>query len=192
MGDMPPRLRTVRADRRRVEQVVTNLVGNACKFTPRGGVVEVSARIDGQVALVVVRDDGPGIERSDRERVFRPFARLEDHGRVPGTGLGLPISRDLARAMGGDVDLASVAGSGSAFVLGLPAAQEATRPLVEAAVATALEREEVGLEERAVLRAMRSNARSATADPGDPRPGARRGPAGEARPAAGIRAGDTT
>jgi signal transduction histidine kinase len=172
VADLPPRLRTARADRRRVEQIVTNLAGNACKFAPDGGLVEVAARIEGPVAIVVVRDDGPGIERPDRERVFQPFARLERDERVPGTGLGLPISRDLARAMGGEMAVASVTGSGSSFVLGLPAATEVSRRAVAAALATAVEREEVALEERAILAAIRSGSRTTRAG----EPGRRIGP----------------
>lgn len=138
---------------------MTNLAGNACKFVPDGGRVEIAARLEGDVAILVVRDDGPGIERSDRERIFRPFARLDGHERVPGTGLGLPISRDLARAMGGDIDVASVPGSGSSFVVGLPAAAEVGRAVVTAAIATALDREEAALEERAILAAIWAGGR---------------------------------
>ena len=172
---LPPRVRTARADRRRLEQVVTNLLGNACKFAPDGGLVEVTARIDGPVALITVRDDGPGIERADRERVFRPFARLESHARVQGTGLGLPISRDLARAMGGELGLASVAGSGSSFVLALPAREDVAPPAMEAALDVAVAAEELGLEERAVLRAVRGGV----PPPATPRRAAAPGPPGE-------------
>lgn len=154
--DLPPRIRTVRADRRRLEQIVTNLVANACKFSAEGGLVELHARVDGPVAIVVVRDEGAGIEPADLERVFRPFTRLDGHDSVPGTGLGLPISRDLARAMGGDVVVASVPGSGSSFIVGLPAVADVPRPVVAAAVGAAAEAEEVGLEERAILRALRA------------------------------------
>ena len=156
---LPPRLRTALADRRRVEQIVTNLAGNACKFVPDGGRVEIAARLDGDVAILVVRDNGPGIARPDRERIFRPFARLDGHERVPGTGLGLPISRDLARAMGGDIDVASVPGSGSCFLVGLPAAADVGRAAVTAAMAIALDREEAALEERAILAAIRAGGR---------------------------------
>jgi hypothetical protein len=142
-----------------VEQIVTNLGGNACKFVPDGGLVEIAARLDDDVALVLVRDDGPGIERADRERVFRRFARLEGHDRVPGTGLGLPISRDLARAMGGEIAVASVPGSGTTFVLGLPAAPDVGRGAVAAAVAAAVAVEEATLEERAILAAIRAGGR---------------------------------
>ncbi len=159
VADLPPRIRTARADRRRVEQIVTNLAANACKFAPEGGLVEVVARVEGPAAVVIVRDDGDGIEQADRELAFRPFARLESHAHVPGTGLGLPISRDLARAMGGDLAVASVAGSGSAFIVGLPAGPDVSRAIVAVAIEDAVEREELALEERAVLRALRAGAR---------------------------------
>jgi signal transduction histidine kinase len=163
--DLPPRLRTARADRRRLEQVVANLAANASKFTPEGGLVEVVARFADRVALVIVRDDGPGISRTDLERIFQPFARLAGHERIPGTGLGLPISRDLARAMGGDLAVAAVPGCGSAFILGLPTSVDVARAAVGAALAAATEAEEVGLEERAVLRALRAGTAGA-AGPG--------------------------
>jgi len=161
--DLPPRVRTARADRRRVEQIVTNLGGNACKFAADGGLVEILARLEGEVALIVVRDDGPGIERRDRERVFRPFARLDGHDRVPGTGLGLPISRDLARAMGGEIAVATVPGSGSSFVVALPAADDVQRQAVAAAIEATVDREEAQLEERAILAAIRAGARGSRA-----------------------------
>ena len=123
----PPRRPTSRrasasatGDRRRVEQVLTNLAGNALKFTPAGGTVELVARFEGAVAVFIVRDDGRGIGADDRARIFERFERLADHEAVPGTGLGLPIARDLARRMAGDLDVASVPGAGSAFVLVLP------------------------------------------------------------------------
>ncbi|MCU0477928.1 MAG: HAMP domain-containing histidine kinase [Chloroflexi bacterium] len=167
VADLPPRIRTARADRRRVEQIVTNLAANACKFARPGGLVEVCARVEGPAAVVVVRDDGPGIERGDRERIFLPFARLEGHERIPGTGLGLPISRDLARTMGGEIRVASVPGSGAAFVVGLPAFGDVPLAAVIAAVEEAVEREEIELEERAVLRALRAGGRVALSPTAD-------------------------
>jgi signal transduction histidine kinase len=152
--DLPPRLRSATGDRRRVEQILTNLAGNALKFTPAGGTVDLVGRFDGPVAVFIVRDDGAGIGPADRERIFERFQRLEGHETIAGTGLGLPIARDLAREMGGDLGLASVPESGSAFVLVLPG----PTPVAEAAIADtlkiALAGEELELEERAVLRAL--------------------------------------
>ena len=162
---LPPRLQSATGDRRRVEQILTNLVANALKFTAPGGSIEVTARFDGPVALMAVLDDGAGIVADDRGRIFERFHRLEAHERVTGTGLGLPIARDLARRMGGDLEVASVPGSGSAFVLALPGPAAINSTLVVAALERALAAEEIGLEERAVLRAMARAGRAAA--PGD-------------------------
>ena len=94
---LPPRLQSATGDRRRVEQILTNLVANALKFTAPGGSIELTARFDGPVAIIAVLDDGTGIIAEDRARIFERFHRLEAHERITGTGLGLPIARDLAR-----------------------------------------------------------------------------------------------
>jgi hypothetical protein len=112
------------ADQLKTEQIVLNLVSNAVKFTPEGGAVSVSCgRIEGAVTIEV-RDDGPGIPADKQQDIFEPFVQL---GRTltsthEGAGLGLAISRDLARAMGGDVTVESTLGAGSTFLLRLPAA----------------------------------------------------------------------
>jgi signal transduction histidine kinase len=155
---LPPRLRPATGDRRRVEQVVTNLVANAIKYTPRGGLVELEARAGPTSAFVLVRDDGPGITIQDRVRIFEPFVRLEGHDRITGTGLGLPIARDLARAMHGDLGAASVAGTGSTFVLALPGAADRDDGSIGDALAAVLETEELALEEQAVVAALRRPA----------------------------------
>ena len=116
---LPPRLQTAVGDRRRVEQIVTNLAANALKYGD-GGPVELVGHFDGTGAIFTVRDEGPGIDPEDLPRIFERFYRMTDHERVTGTGLGLSIARELARAMGGDLDVASLAGTGSAFVLVLP------------------------------------------------------------------------
>ena len=149
---LPPRLRSATGDRRRVEQILTNLGANALKFTPSGGTVEIAAWFDGPVAILAVRDDGPGIDVEDRPRIFERFHRLAGHERITGTGLGLPIARDLARRMDGDLAVASVPGAGSTFVLALPGPASVDPDGIAEALARALAAEEIGLEERAVLR----------------------------------------
>ena len=154
--ELPPRLRTATGDRRRIEQILTNLAGNAVKFSAAGGVVELAGWFDGPVSLIAVRDEGAGIGPGDRDSIFDRFYRMADHDRTPGTGLGLPIARELARAMGGDLDVASVPGSGSSFILALPGPTPVDRDVLGVALVRAIATEEIRLEERAVLRAIRA------------------------------------
>jgi signal transduction histidine kinase len=154
----PPKMRVAVGDRRRVEQIVTNLAANALKFTPSGGNVELEARVDGLVAIVIVRDDGAGIPVEDQARIFERFQRLAGHDRITGTGLGLPIARDLAQRMDGDLGVASVTDAGSAFVLALPGPADVSPSHIAAALQRALDDEEVRFEERLVRRAMATRA----------------------------------
>lgn len=112
------------ADREKVQQVLLNLLGNAAKFTPAGGSVDVgtSQSRDGERARIHVRDTGIGIPPEKLGRVFEPFVQVDPSHtrRAQGTGLGLAISRDLARGMGGDLTADSVPGEGSTFTLHLP------------------------------------------------------------------------
>jgi two-component system, sensor histidine kinase len=113
-------------DADRIKQVLHNLVGNAIKFTERGQVVvEVSTVLDmraGTLLRFAVRDTGEGIAADQMERVFAPFEQIDRAKlrRQEGTGLGLTISRELARAMGGDLRCASTPGQGSVFEFTLP------------------------------------------------------------------------
>ncbi len=158
-ADLPPRVRAALGDRRRVEQILTNLGANALKFSPQGGTVEIVGWFVGPVALIAVRDEGAGMTAADRARVFERFYRLPQHMRITGTGLGLPIARELARAMGGELDVASVVDSGSSFVLALPGPAEVAPELVRATLDAALTAAEVQLEEAAVIRALRATGR---------------------------------
>ena len=173
-ADLPPRLRAATGDRREVQRILTNLLGNALKFTPEGGHVELVAWFEGSCALLAVRDDGPGITVEDRLRIFERFYRVDAHASVSGTGLGLAIAQDLARAMGGDLAVTSVADSGSSFVLALPGLGQIGDESIGAVLERALADEEVLLEEAAVLRAIRTSGRpvamtSPARDPGKPR-----------------------
>jgi signal transduction histidine kinase len=110
------------ADPLKLRQVVLNVVGNAIKFTPRHGRVELSALRSGDSALITVSDTGIGIPPNMIERVFEPFFQV-DTGTTreyAGVGLGLAIARDFARAMGGDIAVESVSGKGSTFTIALP------------------------------------------------------------------------
>jgi len=105
------------SDGDRVLQVISNLLSNAFRWTPDGGRIDLRlAAVNGAVRVDVV-DSGPGISDADRERIFQPFVSQD----VDGTGLGLPIARELALALGGRVELGSEPGRGSRFRLVLPA-----------------------------------------------------------------------
>jgi signal transduction histidine kinase len=158
-SDLPPRMRAALGDRREVQRALTNLLGNALKFTPEGGHVELAGSFDGSFAVLAVRDDGPGIAVEDRARIFERFYRVDAHSTVGGTGLGLAIARDLARAMGGDLAVASVPDSGSSFILVLPGPAQVGDESIATVLDHALADEEVLLEEAAVLRAIRSSSR---------------------------------
>jgi PAS domain S-box-containing protein len=112
----------VLGDRQRLKQILLNLVSNAVKYNHQGGSVQVSCqRVGGEHLRIKVRDTGPGIPAGSVERLFVPFERLENqHSGVEGAGLGLPLSRRLAEAMGGTLDLASAEGQGSTFWVELP------------------------------------------------------------------------
>lgn len=110
-----------RGDFHRILQILVNLLTNAVRYTPPGGMVWMRTEQDGDSAVVVVADQGKGIAESDHARVFDKFERV-DPSEPGGSGLGLYISRRLARAMGGDITLDSAPGQGARFVLTLPVA----------------------------------------------------------------------
>ena len=115
---------TALADADKVRQVVLNLLSNAVKFTPEGGTVSLACDATETTVRVYVRDTGPGIEAERLTSIFEPFVQGHWALNKPndGVGLGLAISRDLARGMGGDVTVATQRGVGSTFTLQLPRA----------------------------------------------------------------------
>ena len=111
------------AELRRVLQILLNLVNNAIRYTPEGSQVWVRLDRIGQRATVTVADQGRGIPREQQAKVFEKFERLGRSG-DGGSGLGLYISRRMARAMDGDLTLESAEGQGARFTLSVPAADE--------------------------------------------------------------------
>ena len=116
----PDRL-MARTDAGKLRQIVLNLLSNAIKFTDHGAIHVALAEREGAVTLEV-RDTGIGIPAADRERVFEPFTQVEQDRtrRAGGTGLGLSVTRQLARLMGGDVAIDSEPGVGSTFRVAVP------------------------------------------------------------------------
>jgi signal transduction histidine kinase len=120
-----PEVGVIRADERKVRQVIFNLLSNAVKFTPPGGHVNVSAFVADGMVEVAVTDTGPGIVREDRERIFEEFqqARGSSHGSREGTGLGLTLSRQFIELHGGRLWVESEQAAGSTFRFTLPLEQ---------------------------------------------------------------------
>jgi DNA-binding response OmpR family regulator len=113
----------VRADATRFKQVLMNLIGNAIKFTPDGGRIELSGLLDSGRVRIEVKDNGPGIPDEEKKRIFEAFYRLRDSvKKTEGTGLGLAITQRLVELHGGDLNLNSQVGHGSCFYFSLPAA----------------------------------------------------------------------
>jgi signal transduction histidine kinase len=109
----------VMADPVRLRQIITNLVGNAAKFTPATSPIRVTVERVDKAAQLSVTDHGPGIPEGRRDEIFERFARI--NASVPGAGLGLWVSKAIARAHGGDLTVTSSAEGGACFVLTLPA-----------------------------------------------------------------------
>jgi signal transduction histidine kinase len=130
------------ADREKLRQILLNLLSNAIRYTPAGGSVVIAGRaLDETTVEITVRDTGVGIPEEKQAHIFEPFVQLDRSlSRIrEGVGLGLAISRDLARGMGGDLTVESRVDHGSCFVLTLPRgiADEAELPAVTGAVAVA-------------------------------------------------------
>jgi PAS domain S-box-containing protein len=109
------------ADAGKVQQILLNLLANAIKFTDRGGSISLQCELEPETVAIRVIDNGKGIPPDKLEAIFEPFVQLKPKGAVTnGTGLGLPISRRLAIAMGGSLTAQSEPGQGSTFTLRLP------------------------------------------------------------------------
>jgi PAS domain S-box-containing protein len=143
LGELPEQ---VEADEGKLRQILINLLGNAVKFTEKGGIVlrirSFPAETAGAIRLVVeVEDTGPGIAPAELERLFTSFAQTSSGIKAGGgTGLGLAISREFARIMGGEITVASALGSGSTFTF------EMVAPLTTKPVPVADARRVIGLQ----------------------------------------------
>lgn len=119
---LPPKVPPVRGDKERLSVLLNNLIGNALKYTPQGGRVDVRVELFENTMQIAVTDTGIGIAASDQAYVFEKFYRAQNDATqdIPGTGLGLAIAREVARLHGGDITLESEVGKGSTFTLELP------------------------------------------------------------------------
>ena len=127
---MPPKLPTLVGDREKLAQAIHNIVGNAVKYTPAGGKVRivVGETAGGGVSFTVT-DTGMGISAEDQAKLFNRFVRGSDPrvAGITGTGLGLALSKEIARLHGGDIILHSELDKGSTFTLTVPGGRQAER-----------------------------------------------------------------
>jgi signal transduction histidine kinase len=121
-AEVAPGLPPVTADRDKLTQVIENLLDNALKYSPDGGEIVVGARTEGGLLCLWVRDEGLGIPADALETIFERYARVESarHETIRGTGLGLPIVRQIVELHGGSVRVESTPGLGSTFHVALP------------------------------------------------------------------------
>ena len=121
-AEATPDAGTVRADARRLKQILLNLLSNAVKFTPHGGRVAVRARRSGAAVEIAVSDTGVGIAPTDQEAIFEEFRQVgTDYTRkAEGTGLGLALTRRLVELHGGTIRVESEPGKGSTFTFTIP------------------------------------------------------------------------
>ncbi|CAA9564460.1 MAG: diguanylate cyclase/phosphodiesterase (GGDEF & EAL domains) with PAS/PAC sensor(s) [uncultured Thermomicrobiales bacterium] len=138
--DVAPDLPDVLADRSRIEQVLLNLVHNAIKFTPPGGVITVRADVEGDFLVVRVRDTGVGIGAEELPRLFERFYKTDKARRSDGTGLGLAIAKHIVMIHGGTIAVRSIVNEGATFIFTLPLAS--SKPAEDAREASFLDRVE--------------------------------------------------
>ena len=128
--DLPPKFPTIQADRDRLGQALHNLIGNAIKYTPSGGRIEVRVGFGENDSMKVeIIDNGIGIDESQHERIFDRFCRADDRriAKVTGSGLGLALARQIARLHGGEIFVKSEIDKGSIFTFTIPGTQESTK-----------------------------------------------------------------
>jgi signal transduction histidine kinase len=122
--DVPPTLPPIRGDEKRMNQVLLNLTSNAVKYNREGGRVRISAGTEGAALCIAVSDTGRGVRPEDMEKLFDKFRRIEEgEGSAKGTGLGLPITKQLIELHGGEIEVTSEWGKGSTFLFTLPIAE---------------------------------------------------------------------
>ncbi len=124
--DLPKTVRMVTLDRHRMEQILTNLISNAHRFTPKNGHIRLSVTEAEEHLEFMVNDDGPGIPLDEQEKIFEKFYVVADGRGLAGVGLGLYITRQLVELHGGEIWVESTPGKGSTFHVIIPKQTEAS------------------------------------------------------------------
>jgi signal transduction histidine kinase len=125
--ELPPKLPAIKGDRDKIVMALHNLIGNALKYTPENGKVNVRVDVDARRMLVEVTDTGIGISQDETDLIFEKFYRAKDKrvSDITGTGLGLALAREVVRLHGGDISVRSELNKGSTFVLSVPTTADA-------------------------------------------------------------------
>ena len=127
---LPEERLEVSADHKKLQQVVSNLISNAYKYSPAGGEVALTYRVDSSGDRrwfgIEVRDHGIGMSQAQRARVFERFYRADTSGNIPGTGLGMSIVKEIIELHHGRIDIQTALGAGTTVTVWLPEAQEVT------------------------------------------------------------------
>lgn len=119
--ELPPSLPTIQVDLDRFTQIVQNILNNALKFTPGGGLITIKGKVDGANLIIEVQDTGSGLSKEEQQRLFDPYHRLPgDRERFSGLGLGLALSKKFVELHGGQIWVKSKKGAGSTFGFSLP------------------------------------------------------------------------
>jgi signal transduction histidine kinase len=124
---LPPKLPVIKGDRDKIVLALHNLLGNAVKYTPEGGRVEVRVEVENDTVKVSVADTGIGISPEETDLIFEKFYRAKDQrvATITGTGLGLALAREVVRLHGGDITVQSEVDKGSTFTMTIPTLAEA-------------------------------------------------------------------
>ena len=120
--DLPP----VRLDDDKLQQIMTNLIDNACKYSPENSVVTISTETKGDSVVIKVKDEGVGIKQDDFNKLFKKFSRVENHltSKTQGNGLGLYITKQLIENMNGSISFESEENKGTTFMVTFPVYNE--------------------------------------------------------------------
>jgi signal transduction histidine kinase len=111
-------------DKKRINQILINLIGNAIKFTDKGK-ISIKVKSKNEMVKISVKDTGPGIREEDLKKLFKPFSQIIEPGKIKeGSGLGLYLSKKLANLLGGDISVKSKIGKGTTFKLTLELKEE--------------------------------------------------------------------